>query len=77
MEHHKVDSKNIESIAHDPDSGIMEVKFKGSGKTYEYQGVTAAAHKAFMDAKSKGVHHMKLIRGKFLYRVKGEKTWRK
>lgn len=64
MKHAPVKSSQIESVAHDPDAKVLEIKFK-SGAHYEYQGVSSADHQALMDAESVGKHFGAHIRGKF------------
>lgn len=51
MQHHKVQSSNVESIAHEGD--VLEVKFR-TGKVYRYEGVSASTHRAIITAKSVG-----------------------
>jgi hypothetical protein len=65
MEMVPVVSSNLESIGYDEPSQVLQVKFKGTGKTYSYTGVTPAAHKGLMAARSKGSHFATTIRGKF------------
>lgn len=63
MEHVKVDSSNIESVAHDAGSETMEVRFKNGG-LYRYDGVTAAGHRKLMESNSKGQHLRRMdVRG--------------
>ena len=54
MNHVKVKSSNIESIAHDG-AETMHVTFKG-GATYEYKGVTVEGHTKLMNAASPNGH---------------------
>lgn len=59
MEHHKVESSAIESIGHDPDTGIMEIVYKGGkgkpGRLYRStSNVPRSAFDKVMAADSKG-----------------------
>ena len=50
-----VKSSNVKSVGHDPATNVLTVEFIG-GSRYEYSGVTAAQHKALMEAPSIGQH---------------------
>ena len=45
-----VDSSSIAAIGCDPESRILEVEFRQSGKIYRYFGVPAADYVAFLSA---------------------------
>lgn len=62
--HVPVKSSAIESIGYDPASQLLQVKMKG-GKTYDYPGVSAADHEAFMKSDSLGKHLASHIRPKY------------
>jgi hypothetical protein len=65
---HPVKSSNIHSIAYDPESQELLVKFRssaGPGSTYAYSGVPPEVHRAFMSAPSHGIHFIDNIRGKY------------
>lgn len=55
MKHTLVNSSMITSVGHDPDSKVMEVKFKNS-KTYTYPDVEVEDFEALRDAPSVGKH---------------------
>jgi len=55
MQHTPVNSSMIQSVGHDPETLVMEVKFK-SGKTYPYQNVDVEEFEALRDAPSVGKH---------------------
>lgn len=55
-----IESSNIESAGHD--GTTLEVKFRGSGKRYQYKGVTPELFNEFMKAPSKGSFFAKNIR---------------
>ena len=59
-----VKSSSIASIAHDPATKTLSVKFT-SGETYKYAGVSADQHKKLMGADSIGTHFQQSIRSKF------------
>jgi hypothetical protein len=59
-----VDSSNVASLGHDPDSETMHVEFK-SGKVYEYSGVDADTFDKLLTAPSVGSHFAKHIRSKY------------
>lgn len=64
MRHQTVKSSMIHSVAHDPLTGKMHVRFKKDGKpgdTYEYDGVKPHEHHALMAADSAGQHFNKHI----------------
>ena len=54
MEHVKANSSSVESHGYDPATRTLEVKFKGSGKTYSYAGVPYDTHLRLTTAKSVG-----------------------
>lgn len=53
MERVPVTSSNIASIGFDPDTQTLEVEFT-NGDVYQYMGVPADVHEAFMASDSKG-----------------------
>lgn len=53
MEHRKVSSSHIASVAHDPESGVLEVRFK-NGATYRYEGVDQKTHQRIVESPSVG-----------------------
>lgn len=59
------DSEAIEAVGYDAATKTMHVKFT-SGHTYEYKGVPAATHAAFIGADSKGSHFHAHIRPKHI-----------
>lgn len=59
-----VKSSAIEAIGHDPDAGVLRVRFT-NGNTFRYEGVSAAQHTALLNADSVGGHFSEHIRGKF------------
>lgn len=56
-------SSNVKAIGYDPDSQLLRVQFH-SGAIYNFSGVSADKHEAFLHAASKGQHFQKNIRGK-------------
>lgn len=54
MKHYNVKSSNVKSIAHKGD--VMHVTYKGSGKTYEFTGISSDQFNALKNAKSIGKH---------------------
>jgi hypothetical protein len=62
MNHIPVSSSNIESIAYDPESQVLEAKFKHGG-TYSYKGVPPQKYQALMAAPSIGKHLHLHIKG--------------
>lgn len=60
-----VKSSQIESIGHDAATNTLAVKFKGSGGTYHYEGVTAKDFTTLNAAESVGKHFGANVRGKF------------
>lgn len=76
MEHRAVESKNIQSIAHDPETDTLEIQFHG-GRIYEYRAVSAETFKNLLKSPSKGKFVNSHIKGKHEFRAAGEKDWRK
>jgi hypothetical protein len=59
-----VKSGSIAAVGHDPETGVLSVKFH-SGQTYHYAGVPADAAAKLQNAESVGRHFMEHIRGNF------------
>lgn len=64
MEHVPVKSSNIVSVAYDPLTAAMEIKFANGG-LYRMTEVMPTDHHALIHADSVGSHFAKHIRGKF------------
>ena len=64
MNHVAVKSSNIQSVAYDPSTRVLEVKFL-SGKHYRYLDVGPKTHEALMAAESVGKHFGMHVRGQF------------
>lgn len=64
MKHIKLESANIVSAGHDPDTKTLEIKFK-TGATYSYDGVPTSVYKALVGADSVGSYFHKNINGKY------------
>jgi hypothetical protein len=64
MTHIRVSSSVIESVAHDPQTEKMEVKFH-TGALYRYHSVPEEDHAEFVNAKSVGVHFNNFVRGEY------------
>ena len=64
MNHIAVKSSNIKSVAYDPSTRVLEVKFL-SGKHFRYMDVGPKTYDALMVAESVGKHFGAHIRGKF------------
>lgn len=67
MYKHKSKSSNIEHIDYDPQTNMLEIKFKG-GSTYHYSNVDYETYVIFKDAESHGKHFVKSISGKFKHK---------
>jgi len=59
-----VKSGSISHVGHDPETGILSVKFH-SGQTYRYADVPADQAAKMLAAESVGRHFMENIRGSF------------
>ena len=64
-----VQSSQIHSIGHDPETGTMQVRFlagrgeqRGPGALYQYTGVSAEDFAAFDKAESKGSYFGKVFK---------------
>lgn len=64
MQHIRVQSSNLASVAYDPATQILEVAFLNGG-LYTYQGVSAAVHQGLMTAPSKGTYFANYIRNRY------------
>ena len=63
MKLHPVKSSNLSKIGYDPETRILEVRFKHGG-TYDYENVPPSAYKRLNNAKSKG-HALQAIKTKY------------
>lgn len=61
MNRNPVSSSQIVSVGHDPETNTIEVEFN-SGAVWQYAGVDAAKHAAFVGAESLGRHFGKHIK---------------
>lgn len=61
-----VESTTISTVTYDGDLEILEVEFRDRS-VYQYFGVPAEAHGAFMTAASKGSYFNRNIRGRFAW----------
>ncbi len=61
MEMKSVKSSNINAVGYDSAKKTLRVEFS-SGATYEYSGVSAETHAAFLKANSRGSYFAKHIR---------------
>ena len=64
-----VQSSQIHSIGHDPETGTMQIRFlsgrgeqRGPGALYQYTGVSAEDFAAFEKAESKGSYFGKVFK---------------
>ena len=64
MNHIAVKSSNIKSVAYDPYTRVLEVKFL-NGKHFRYMDVGPKAYDALMGAESVGKHFATHIRSQF------------
>jgi KTSC domain len=62
-----VESTTISTVTYDSDLEILEVELRDRS-VYQYLGVPAKAHGAFMSAASKGSYFNRNIRGQFALR---------
>lgn len=67
MKHTSVKSSNIESVAYDPESKMLEIRFNGGG-LYSYADVPQAAYDNLMSAESVGGEFHRSIKGKFEFK---------
>lgn len=70
-----LNSTNIHSVAYDPISQVMEVKFH-SGGHYRYFGVSPETHEELTSAESPGRFFGAHVRGKHRHESVGEKDGR-
>lgn len=62
IERQPVDSSNVRSVGHDPETNRLHVEFK-NGSVYEYAGVPASEHQALKNAPSVGSYLHQHIKG--------------
>jgi len=60
---HPLTSSNLQAVAYDPTSRVLEVKFHG-GNHYRYHDVDPKTHEALLSAESAGKYFGAHIRGK-------------
>ena len=70
MDHIKVKSSNIESVAFDPSTEELQVKFKPHkegepGRVYSYAAVPYDKYREFLNAESVGKHFQTFIRANY------------
>ena len=63
--HVPVTSSAISSVSWDPESKVLEVRMRSSGKVYSYPGVSEADHSGLMNASSMGKHLSSVIGPKY------------
>ncbi|HHT8275595.1 TPA: KTSC domain-containing protein [Citrobacter braakii] len=66
----EIESSKIKSIGYYPSEKVLEIMFIASG-AYQYVGVSAKTHKAFLEAKSKDRFFGGVIKDKYLCRKIG------
>lgn len=64
MDMEEVESSNVASIGHDPETDTLHVRFK-DGSLYEYRDVPAEIHQELMDSDSKGKYVTESIKGTY------------
>lgn len=64
----EVVSSNIHSIGYDDNTGILVVKFRGAGGTYEYDRVPKTEYENLLNAESVGGYFSSKIRNKYVTR---------
>lgn len=64
MKRRAVESSVISSIGYAPETAVLEIEFLGGG-TYRYYAVPPSAHRALMDADSKGRAFIDFIRDRY------------
>lgn len=68
MEWHPVDSSQIQSVAHDPETKTLHVKFHHGDSIYQYTGVTPEIFANLKGAESVGKHFNAHIRNNFPFK---------
>lgn len=64
MDMTEVESSNVHSVGHDPETDTLHVRFK-DGSLYEYTNVPAEVHQELMDSDSKGKYVAESLKGKY------------
>jgi KTSC domain len=65
IERKPVDSSNIVSIGHCPDTNTLAVEFKNGGTVYHYLGVPKSVYEEALASKSVGGFLHKNVKGKY------------
>ena len=72
MEMKPVVSSNLESVGYDPETRVLQVKFKGGPGSYRYFDVPQEIHEGLMTATSKGQFLNAKVKGFRYEKVKPE-----
>ena len=64
MERVRVSSSNLREVGYDPETHILQIKFKG-GSLYQYSGVPPHIHDGLMNAGSHGKYFSAHIRDRY------------
>ena len=62
-----VQSTAIEQLGYDPGQKVLRATFRGSGKTYAYQGVPQDIYDALLFADSLGAYFNAHVRDRFAF----------
>lgn len=62
-----LEAKMLSAAAYDDSKQILYLRFRNTGEVYRYFEFTAADHRAFLSAESKGRHFRFHIRDHFRY----------
>lgn len=63
----RLESSSIAEISYRPDTGLLEVRYRRTGRTYDYFDVPQDVYLALMDADSKGAFLNQVIKPNYEY----------
>lgn len=64
MDMQDIESSNLQSVGHDPETDTLHIRFK-DGSLYEYTGVPAEIHEELMNSGSPGKYVAETLKGKY------------
>lgn len=62
-----LESSSIAEITYKPDTGLLEVRYRRTGRTYDYFDVPKEIYEALMNADSKGAFLNQVIKPNYDY----------
>lgn len=63
----RFESSSIAEVSYNPDTGLLEVRYRRTGHTYDYFDVPMDVYRALMEADSKGAFLSQVIKPNYDY----------